>query len=132
MANKRLLLQYLRKKYPIKGPSTKIVDMIGLRFGRLVVVAAEPSDKSGAAMWGCVCDCRGVGGEWVFGAGKAIVRGASLRSGATLSCGCIAREATVQRAKDKPKLDPALREAKNQENPATRLRRRPGSACHRR
>jgi len=92
-----------------KPPSSKIVDMVGRRYGRLVVVAAEASDRSRAARWACLCDCRGEGSEFVYGAGRAVVRGASLRSGATLSCGCLAREATLQRAKDRPKAEPKPR-----------------------
>ena len=38
----------------------KAIDLIGRRFGRLVVVRrAEKSAGSGQARWECVCDCGG-------------------------------------------------------------------------
>lgn len=53
------------------------VDLIGKRFGRLVVVAEAPKSTSGQRRVGCVCDCgstktqaqwaREVGlGQWVI------------------------------------------------------------------
>lgn len=55
-------------------------EMLGLKFGRLTVVAAAPSNKHGQAMWECRCDCDG----------KIVIRlGANLRNGGTKSCGCI-------------------------------------------
>ena len=53
--------------------------MLGKKFGRLLVMYFDKVDKNRMAYWGCVCDC-----------GKRIsVRGLSLRSGHTKSCGCI-------------------------------------------
>lgn len=61
---------------------TRFKEMIGKRFGSLVVVAPAPArqETSGkrTAMWSCACDC---------GTEKAI-RGSTLRSGASKSCGC--------------------------------------------
>lgn len=57
--------------------------MIGQRFGRLVVLE-ESHRLGGKVYWRCQCDC----GQ------KAIVRGDSLRSGLTRSCGCIQKERT--------------------------------------
>lgn len=57
--------------------------MAGQRFGRLVVIRERKRPASGdrAARWLCLCDC-----------GKTYtVRGVSLRSGHTKSCGCIKR-----------------------------------------
>jgi hypothetical protein len=49
---------------------------IGKRYGKLTVVARSGS-VNGYATWHCKCDC-----------GKeTVVRGVSLRSGNTLSCG---------------------------------------------
>lgn len=48
------------------------------RFGRLTIVARDGSSNDGQAMWRVICDC----------GNTARVRGASLRSGATQSCGC--------------------------------------------
>lgn len=53
------------------------VGLTDQRFGRLVVVA-RAGDRAGHQMWSCRCDC-----------GQVVeVRGASLRSGNTRSCGC--------------------------------------------
>jgi hypothetical protein len=55
--------------------------MVGRRFGRLVVIGAA-GRKNHRVAWLCVCDC---------GRQKRI-RGDSLRSGNTTSCGCYSRE----------------------------------------
>lgn len=54
------------------------LDLVGQRFGRLVVVAFAGSDQQSHVCWLCRCDC----GE------QKVVRGGSLRSGSTSSCGC--------------------------------------------
>lgn len=55
-----------------------VIDLIGQRFGRLLVVGRASNDRTGNAQWLCQCDC-----------GRAIVRQSrSLRRGQTLSCGC--------------------------------------------
>jgi hypothetical protein len=56
---------------------SKIVDLVGRRFGMLVVLSMVPTDKS-PLWWVCRCDC---------GAEKAI-EGAKLKKGYTVSCGC--------------------------------------------
>lgn len=57
-------------------------DMVGRQFGKLTVVARSDDEvtKDGLryVMWECTCECGGV----------AFTRGASLRSGHTVSCGC--------------------------------------------
>ena len=61
-------------------------DEIGNRYGRLLVISGAGVDKSRRAIWVCVCDC-----------GKeTVVRGGDLRSGGTLSCGCLQREKTIK------------------------------------
>jgi hypothetical protein len=59
-----------------------VKNMTGLRFGRLKVMKRAGSDGHGSATWLCYCDC----------GRKTIVRGASLRSGKTMSCGCYGRQ----------------------------------------
>lgn len=54
------------------------IDMIGKRFGKLLVTELVGKDKHGQFRWKCQCDC---------GKEKVIV-GQSLRSGGTTSCGC--------------------------------------------
>lgn len=60
----------------------KALDLVGQRFGRLVVTARDGSTH-GHSRWACACDC---GGEVSTAAG-------CLRSGRTTSCGCAQREA---------------------------------------
>jgi len=65
----------------------KAIDMVGQRFGRLVVVSRAKNSNAGSAMWSCFCDC----------GGTAIVVGGGLRSGHTKSCGCLKNEKTAER-----------------------------------
>lgn len=61
-------------------------DLTGKRFGRLVVIEeVEPHFTPGGQkvlMWKCKCDC----------GTEKIISGISLKSGATISCGCFHRE----------------------------------------
>lgn len=57
----------------------RLIDLTGQRFGRLVVVGRDGSDKTGHVTWLCKCDC-----------GKQIlVCGRELRNGDSKSCGCL-------------------------------------------
>ena len=60
----------------------KRYDLVGQRFGRLVVVSQTKSPK-GFPLWECVCDC----------GGKTTARTANLLNGQKKSCGCLKREA---------------------------------------
>jgi hypothetical protein len=63
-------------------------DLVGERFGRLMVVGKEKTDTELITRKKrCLCDC----GREVF------VDRASLRSGNTRSCGCLQKEAVSQR-----------------------------------
>lgn len=53
-------------------------DLTGMRFGHLVAVSDEYDDTRARFMWACKCDCGKI----------ARVRGSSLTSGGTISCGC--------------------------------------------
>jgi hypothetical protein len=55
-----------------------IKDETGNKYGMLSVIEFHGRDNKGHALWVCKCLC-GV---------KSIVRGYSLRSGNTMSCGC--------------------------------------------
>lgn len=57
----------------------KLIDLVGKRFGRLVVIKRVENDKWRASCWLCQCDCKN----------EIIVRGASLKGGNTKSCGCL-------------------------------------------
>ena len=61
-----------------------VKDMVGKRFGRLIVIsrAENKSRKGRDAYWLCKCDC---------GAETTVCTG-SLSAGRTRSCGCLARE----------------------------------------
>ena len=56
-----------------------MIDLTGQRSGRLTVMRHAGKSAHGSVMWECQCDC---------GKGKTIA-GASLRKGATRSCGCL-------------------------------------------
>jgi hypothetical protein len=58
------------------------MDIIGQRFGRLVVKGMASRDSRGKYLWLCDCDC----GQ------RTIVSGDNLRSGHTKSCGCLRGE----------------------------------------
>lgn len=66
----------------------KALNIIGERYGRLVVVERLPS-KGGRTQWRAVCDC---GGEYKG-------QSNSLRTGLTKSCGCLNKEMSSARAK---------------------------------
>lgn len=57
------------------------IDLAGQRFGRLVALDVVRAEKTGR-IWRCRCDC-----------GRIVeVRSANLRSGNSLSCGCLKAE----------------------------------------
>ena len=61
----------------------KAIDLVGKRFGRLVVLKRDENKKSKSVYWICQCDCGNI---------KSI-DGASLRrSNGTRSCGCLSKE----------------------------------------
>lgn len=71
-----------------------IIDLTGKRFGRLLVIkrAGTAVGRNGQKVptWECLCDC----------GNTATIRGSNLRSGATTSCGCYAKEVFHKRGKD--------------------------------
>jgi hypothetical protein len=69
---------------------SKLMDLTGQRFGRLVVIERSENDEIGRARWKCVCDCNGK---------EVISDGKSLRSGKKLSCGCLQKEQLIERNK---------------------------------
>jgi hypothetical protein len=65
----------------------RLVDLTGMRFGRLLVLKRGPNNPFGAPRWHCSCDC-----------GKSTLsHGASLRSGRARSCGCLSADNARQR-----------------------------------
>lgn len=57
---------------------TRLIDLTGQRFGRLVVVRRDGADNQGVPTWLCHCDC----------GRDVVVRGSHLRRGAVISCNC--------------------------------------------
>ena len=61
---------------------TRIIDMTGRRFGRLLVLSRASNTKHHKAAWLCKCKC----------GNQKIIAGGLLRSKKTQSCGCIKKE----------------------------------------
>lgn len=69
---------------------SRLIDLTGERFGRLVVEARDGSSPgSGNAEWLCLCDC----------GRRTRVNSKRLRRGETTSCGCYATELLVARSR---------------------------------
>ena len=60
---------------------SKLIDLTGMKFGRLTVIARAENDKQGKARWLCSCEC----------GNKVIVEGAKLRRGQK-ACSCLIKE----------------------------------------
>jgi hypothetical protein len=72
-----------------------IKDETGNKYGRLTVLARVDNTKGRPIYWRCRCDC-----------GKeTTVRGWSLRSGDSKSCGCLIREITSARTLGKVRAE---------------------------
>jgi hypothetical protein len=74
------------------------IEMMGLQFGRLTVIASVTSTAKGQARWLCRCEC----------GSEAVIVGAKLRNGHTKSCGCLHDEKAPLNAK-KTALGEALK-----------------------
>lgn len=61
---------------------SKVKDLTGQRFGRLMVIEDSGKRNHKIVMWKCQCDCGNV----------CEVRSDKLRSGNTQSCGCLQQE----------------------------------------
>ena len=62
--------------------NSKIKDLTGLRFGRLLVKSRVPKLGRGIQQWNCLCDC----------GNQVVAIGRNLYTGVKRSCGCLARE----------------------------------------
>ena len=67
----------------------KTIDMIGKKFGRLLVISLDHKVKGKGSYWKCLCDC----------GNTVVVIGQNLRNGHTKSCGCYNRELASEKAK---------------------------------
>lgn len=90
------------------------IDETGKRYGRWTVQHIARGTDSGRA-WMCACDC----------GNASVVRGSSLRSGLSQSCGCLRRE--QQHAKRKPVKTFTCAECKHERDDKTRV----GDVCAR-
>lgn len=62
-----------------------IIDLKNKTFGRLTVLERAENNKQGQPQWLCQCNCEGENS-------LKVIKGSSLRSGHTKSCGCLQRE----------------------------------------
>lgn len=63
---------------------SKLIDLIGRKFGRLTVIERAKNAKGGKSRWLCRCSCSEQN--------EVIVIGTDLTRGHTQSCGCFMRE----------------------------------------
>lgn len=63
------------------------INLIGQKFGMLIVIAETDKRSSDSICWLCRCDC----------GNEVIVSGDSLRSGLTKSCGCLRKAKAKER-----------------------------------
>lgn len=75
---------------------TKVVDLTGKRFGRLVAIEpAKEKTRNGLALWKCKCDCGNM----------KIARSDNLKKNRTMSCGCLNKEIAINRLDCKRKTN---------------------------
>ncbi len=75
----------------------RVIDLTGKRYGRWTVIE-RAGYKGKDITWKCKCDCGTI----------SEVQGNSLRSGGTMSCGCLARELNSKRLKETYKPKPII------------------------
>lgn len=63
------------------------LDLVGQRFGKLLVLSYAGTDKHHKTLWVCQCDC---------GSAPITVVGSNLTKGNSKSCGCVKREHMAQ------------------------------------
>lgn len=68
---------------------SKVIDLTGQRFGKLVAIRKVGSDRNGKAIWECRCDC----GK------RTVARSYHLRTQMVRSCGCLCGEINTGRTK---------------------------------
>lgn len=80
--------QFPPRPFPVRGNMGAFQDLTGQVFGRLTVLERGPDkdrdNGKNVVMWSCKCSC----------GNKTLVAGGSLKSGRTMSCGCLQRERT--------------------------------------
>lgn len=66
--------------------AARLKDLVGQRFGRLLVLERAGSTKDSKPTWRCLCDC----------GNETVAQGSSLRRHMTRSCGCLQKEAAKE------------------------------------
>ena len=96
-----------------RGKSTscgcsKIRNLVGLRFGKLVVVSKNgENNKYGRVVWNCICDC----------GNQSDVTGNDLANGDTKSCGCLKVEkAQLRKGINHYRYDPNITDEERLKN----------------
>ena len=59
--------------------SRSVINIIGQKFGRLLVLTRAGSNSDKKATWNCLCDC----------GNNKVLSGKELRQGKIKSCGCL-------------------------------------------
>lgn len=70
-----------------RGTKPPLHDLVGKRFGKLVVICEAERKPNTPRMWLCRCDC----------GNTTTVRGSHLTDGSTKSCGCVNSELLIER-----------------------------------
>lgn len=75
----------------------KLNDLTGLKFSYLYVESISNQRQDKKILWNCICKC----------GNKLLIKGNSLKTGNTQSCGCKKSESTIKRNKQnsKPRLN---------------------------
>lgn len=80
---------------------SKPIDLTGQKFGKLMVV--EEAYRKKNVYWKCRCDC----------GTEVIIRGADLRNGHSVSCGCARIDGAIKTAKKMLSSDPKQASARH-------------------
>lgn len=82
MGRNKKNLNWRKNGKQVSSEIMRLIDLVGKRFGRLVVLKRVGVNKHKKVTWECKCDC-----------GKTIITmGQCLRNGDTQSCGCYAKQ----------------------------------------
>lgn len=71
------------------NPGSRTINIVGRKYSRLTVIGFAGVTKGRTAMWLCRCEC----------GNKKVISGPNLKSGKTMSCGCIQRQMTSKLGK---------------------------------
>lgn len=81
---------------------SQMIDLTGRRFGRLVVIERQGTQKDAwhyDPLWLCRCDC----------GTECLITGPALRYGKTRSCGCLRKELSRARLEEHNKRKRAMK-----------------------